>query len=53
MGVTFLLLLCAFLPSLIDQEDFAKTKMGYISLPSDLNAIIDYFMCKSETGDIA
>jgi len=25
---------------LIDQQPFAKTKMGYISLPSNLNAII-------------
>jgi len=36
---------CACLPNFttlewIDQQLFAKTKMGYISLPSDLNAII-------------
>ena len=45
MRVTFLCLLRAFLPSLttlewIDQQHFAKTKMRYISLPSNLNAII-------------
>jgi len=45
VGVAFLCLLCACLPNLttlewIDQQHFAKTKMGYISLPSDLNAII-------------
>ena len=45
MGVAFLCLLRAFLPSLttlewIDQQHFAKTKMGYISLPSNLNATI-------------
>jgi len=38
-------LLCAFLPSLstlqlIDQQHFTKTKMEYISLPSNLNVII-------------
>ena len=43
--VVFLGLLCMFLPSLttvewMDQQHFAKTKMGYISLPSNLNAII-------------
>jgi len=45
LGVAFLCLLCACLPNLttmegIDQQLFAKTKKGYISLPSDLNAII-------------
>jgi len=45
VGVAFLCLLCAFLSSLttlewVDQQHFAKTKMGYISLPSKLNAII-------------
>ena len=45
MGVAFLFLLCAFLPSLttvewIDIQHFAKTKIEYISLPSNLNAII-------------
>jgi len=43
--VAFLCLLRACLPNLttlgsIDQQRFAKTKMGYISLPSGLNAII-------------
>ena len=43
--VAFLRLLCACLPNLttlewIDQQHFAKSKMGYISLPSNLNAII-------------
>jgi len=43
--VGFLCLLCACLPNLttlewIDQQRFAKTKMGYISLPLNLNAII-------------
>jgi len=42
--MVFLCLLCSFLPSLttlewIDQK-FEKTKMGYISLPSNLNGII-------------
>jgi len=46
VGVAFFGLLCAFLPSLItvewiDQPHLAKTKMGYISLPSNLNAIMD------------
>ena len=45
VGVAFLCLLCACLPilitlELIDPQLFAKTKMGYISLPSDLKAII-------------
>jgi len=45
VGVAFLCLLCAWLPNLttlewIDQQHFAKTKMAYISLTSDLNAII-------------
>jgi len=45
LGVTFLCLLCACLPNLttlewIDQQHIAKMKMGYISLPSNLNAII-------------
>jgi len=45
VGVAFFCLLCACLPSpttleWIDQQYFAKTKMGYISLPSDLNAIL-------------
>jgi len=45
VGVVFLCLLYAFLPSFtilewIDQQHFAKTKTGYISLPSNLNAII-------------
>jgi len=45
VGLAFLYLLYAFLPSLttlerIDQQHFAKTKMGYISSPSNLNAII-------------
>ena len=45
VGVAFLCLLCAFLPSHTTLEctvkqHFAKTKMGYISLPSILNAII-------------
>ena len=45
LGVVFLCLLCACLPSLttlesIDQQHFAKTKIRYISLPSNLNAII-------------
>jgi len=45
VGVTFLWLLCACLPSLttlewINQQHFAKTKVGYISLPSNLHAII-------------
>jgi len=44
VGVVFLCLLCAYLPSLttlesIDQQHFAKTKVGYIS-PPNLNAII-------------
>ena len=44
VGVAFLCLLCACLPNLttlecIDQQHFAKTKMAYISLPWDLNAI--------------
>jgi len=44
-GSDFLCLLCAFLPSLttlerIDQQYFAETKMGYISFPLNLNAII-------------
>jgi len=44
VGVAFLCL-CACLPNLttlewIDQQPFVKTKMGYISLSSDLNAII-------------
>ena len=42
--MVFLCLLCAFLPSRITLEwidqKFAKTKMGYISLPSNLNGII-------------
>ena len=29
----------------IDQQHFAKTKMGYISLPSHLNAIIGITSC--------
>jgi len=38
-------LLCACLPipttlELIDQQHLAKTKMGYIYLPSDLKAVI-------------
>ena len=41
--MVFLCLLCAFLPNTtlewIDQK-FAKTKMEYISLPSNLNSII-------------
>jgi len=38
-----LCLLCAFLLNLIiDQQHFAKTKMGYNSLPSNLNAVISY-----------
>ena len=46
VGVAFLGLLCAFLPSLttekwINQPHIAKTKMGYISLPWNLNAIMD------------
>jgi len=45
VGVTLLCLLCACLPILttlewIDQQHIAKTKMGYISLPSNLNARI-------------
>ena len=45
VGVAFFCLLCACLPSLttlewIDQQHFAKTKMGYISLLSDLSAMI-------------
>ena len=45
VGVAFLWLLCACLPSLTtfewtDQQHLAKTKMEYISLPSILNAII-------------
>ena len=45
MGVAFLCLQCAFLPSFTtleraDQLHFAKTKMGYISFPSNYNAII-------------
>jgi len=41
----FFCLLCVWLPSLttlewIDQQHFAKIKMGYISLPLLLNAII-------------
>jgi len=40
-GGAFLCLMCACLPSrTIDQQHFAKTKMGYISLPSNLNAIM-------------
>jgi len=45
VGVAYLCLQCAFLPSLTtlmewtDQQHFAKTKMGYISLTSLLNAI--------------
>ena len=42
VGVAFLCLLCACLPSLTtewtEQQYFAKTKMGYISSPSILNA---------------
>jgi len=42
--IVFLCVLCAFLPSLTTLEwiyqQFAKTKMGYISLPSILNGII-------------
>jgi len=43
--MVFLCLLYACLPSLTvqewtDQQHFVKTKMGYISLPSILNAII-------------
>jgi len=42
--MVFLCLLCAFLPSLITLEwiekKFAKTKKGYISLPSNFNGII-------------
>ena len=45
VGVSLLYLLCACLPSLTtlewtDQQHFAKTKLGYTSLPSILNAII-------------
>jgi len=45
VGMAFFCLLCTCLPSLTslewaDQQHFAKTKMGYISLPSILNAII-------------
>ena len=45
VGVAFLCLLCALLPGLItlkwiDQQHFAKTRMGCISLTSNLNAII-------------
>jgi len=45
VGVVFLCLLCACLPSLttlesIDQQHIAKTKIRYISLPSNLNAIM-------------
>jgi len=45
VGVVFLCLLCACLPShatleSIDQQHFAKTKLRYISLPPNLNAII-------------
>ena len=45
VGVVFLCLLCAFLPSLTtyewtDQQHIAKSKMGYISLSSVSNAII-------------
>jgi len=48
--MSFLCLLCAWLPNLntlewIDQQHFAKTKMGYISLPSNLNAIIGITSC--------
>ena len=44
-GSGFLCLLCAFLPSCatlewFDLQHFEKTKMEYISLPSDLNATI-------------
>jgi len=43
--VVFLRLLCACLPSLTalestDQQHFAKTKIRYISLPPNLNAMI-------------
>jgi len=42
--LVFLCLLCAFFPSLTTSEytdqKFAKIKMGYISLPSNLNGII-------------
>jgi len=44
VGVTFLCLLCAFLPNHFGvnwpSKHLSKTKMGYISLPSHLNAII-------------
>ena len=45
VGVVFLCLLCACFPShatleSIDQQHFAKTKLRYISLPPNLNAII-------------
>jgi len=40
----------------IDQQHFAKTKMGYISLPSNLNVIIgitSYHCVIFASGDIA
>jgi len=45
VGVVFLCLLCACLPSLttlesIDQQHFAKTKIRQISLPPNLNDMI-------------
>jgi len=45
VGVAFLCLLCTWLPTLTilewtDRKYFAKTKMGYISLPLILNAIM-------------
>ena len=44
MEMFFFCLLCAFLPSLTTWErivqKFAKTKMGYISLPSIFSAIM-------------
>jgi len=48
--VAFLCLLCACLPSLatlerIDQQHFAKSNMGCISLPSNLNAMIGITSC--------
>jgi len=39
----------------IDQQHFAKTKMGYISLPSNLNAINRHdklLLYNSASGDI-
>jgi len=61
VGVAFLCLLCAFLPilstlELIDQQHFAKTKMVYMSLPSEIECHIRYkklLLSNSANDDIA